>query len=206
MACVRGSIRPFRKRPNGFKASPMSGDARRMHLKRSPSMRDTDSDPLCEPQKEISTFGSSSRANAAAACMYSSGKPVGTENSVASRVSAIASRTINSSQANPTFRSSSAAADQKGGLERESRRLRTASSLGRTNFITGASTRPLHDGIGRYLGIGAQASAGARGDLYLTSLRVRDRNPRADPASSNGVRRMDWCQSIDRYHRAIDSP
>src|SRR5882762_57436 len=122
-------MRPFRKRPSGFKASPMSGDARRMHLTRSPSTRDTESDPLCESQKEISTFGSSSRANVAPACMYSSGDPAGTENSVASCVLAVVSGTKSWSQTTPAVSTSGAAEDQKGGLERNARQLHMASSL-----------------------------------------------------------------------------
>src|SRR2546425_5751689 len=114
MACARGSIRLFRKRPSGFKASPTSGDARTTHVTRPLSTRDTDSDPLSESQKDISTFGSSSRANAPPACMYSSGEPAGTEKLDASWVPAIASGTTSSNQTTAAF----SASDQNGGLER----------------------------------------------------------------------------------------
>src|SRR5207244_13601294 len=122
-------MRPFKKRPSGFRASPMLGDSRRMQLTLSPSTRETDSDPLSEFQKEISTLGSSSRANTAPACMYSSGEPAGTENWVASCVPAIASDAISASQTTPALSTSGAAADQKGGLERKARRLHMASCL-----------------------------------------------------------------------------
>src|SRR5258708_33885723 len=89
-----------------------------MQLRRSPSTRDTESDPLCESQKEISTFGSSLRANAAPACMYSSGEPAGTENWVASCVSAIAAAPASASHTTPAFRINGAAANQSGGEDR----------------------------------------------------------------------------------------
>ncbi len=61
--------------------------------------------------------------------MYSSGAPAGTENWVASCVSAIASGARSCSQATPAVSTSGAGADQKDGLEREDGRLRMASSL-----------------------------------------------------------------------------
>src|SRR5436853_2214932 len=116
-------MRPFRKRPSGFRASPMLGDSRRMQLTLSPSTRETDSDPLSEFQKEISTLGYSSRANSAPACMSSSGEPAGTENWVASCVPAIASGTNSCSQTTPAFRTSGAAANQNRRVERDAEQL-----------------------------------------------------------------------------------
>src|SRR5258706_15263163 len=108
-------MRPFRKRPSGLRASPASGDSRRMHLTLSPSTRDTDSDPLSESQKEISTVGYSSRANSAPACMYSSGEPAGTENWMASCVPAIAPSVSSGRQRTPAPRTRGIAANQNGG-------------------------------------------------------------------------------------------
>src|ERR1700739_2810997 len=84
-------MRPSRKRPSGLSASPASGETRTMHWTRLSSIRDTESEPLWESRKEISAVASSSFANVAAACMYSSGEPDGTENCEASWVSASAS-------------------------------------------------------------------------------------------------------------------
>src|SRR4029077_2278167 len=82
----------------------------------------TDSEPLCASRKENSASGSTSCANAAAACIVASGEPEGTENSVASCEPANAAGTTIASAMAAILRTCGAPANQSGGVERKAER------------------------------------------------------------------------------------